>query len=72
MPTVKQLRTKWGMSQQELATKAGLGITTVGRMEAGKPVQKSSVTLVAHVLGVKPETITGVVVKKMVQPRTKG
>ena len=61
MPTVKELREAKGWSQQELATRASVTIHTVGRMEKRKPVQRTSLVLVAQALGVTPEQVEGVV-----------
>ncbi len=60
MPSIKELRVTKGWSQMELATRAGLSITTIVNMEAGKPVQRTTMLLVTRVLEVKPEDVTGI------------
>ena len=71
MPTVRELREQMGWSQTELAMRAGLSIHTIGAMEQGKPVQKSTLILVAHALMVKSDQITGVNVVNRVLDRGK-
>ncbi len=69
MPTVKELRTAMGLTQTDLAVRAGVGIVAVGRLERGEPVLRSTLNLVAHALFVKPEEITGVKVVNRVLKR---
>lgn len=60
MPTVKELRESRGWTQPDLAVKAGVSVAVISRMENGKPIQKTSLLLVAHTLMVSVDQITGV------------
>jgi transcriptional regulator with XRE-family HTH domain len=58
MATIKELRNKLGISQEELAKRAGVGEATIMRMENGqKNTHKSIIKLVAMTLGADPESI---------------
>jgi len=53
---LKQLREKLGLSQEEVALKAGLGIKQVGRLERGENDPRfSTVFLIGLGLGLTPE-----------------
>lgn len=52
MATLRELRQERGMTQFELAYRAGISIPALRRMEQGKPVLATSVRLVAGVLGI--------------------
>ncbi len=68
MPTLKEIREQRGMTQFELAYKAGISISAVRRMENGAGVLATSVRLVAAALGVEVADIEGVnVVNRMVK-----
>lgn len=60
MPTVKELRVSKGWSQQELATRAGVGIHAVGRLEKGDSVYKATLSQICQAIEVDPSEITGV------------
>lgn len=51
MSTVKALRVEKGWSQSELANRAGVGIQTIYRIEAGHAVTKSIKAAVCLALG---------------------
>lgn len=58
MTDVRTLRNRLGLTQPELAVQAGVSISSISRMESGKKPNKSTLKLVAAVLGVAPEAIT--------------
>ena len=60
MPTLKDIREKRGMTQFELASRAGISIPAVRRMETGAGVLATTAKLVAGALGVPVESIEGV------------
>lgn len=45
------LRVRVGLTQAELAEKAGVGIATVNRAEAGLPINESSLRAISGALG---------------------
>lgn len=58
MKSIKEIRESRGISQQELATKAGIGIATLSRFELGKcRPHKSTLAVIALALGVQPNYI---------------
>lgn len=61
MSTIKELREKANLTQDELAYKAGINSSTISNMETGKPVRKLMVNLVCDALGVSSNDVTGVV-----------
>ena len=67
MPTIRELRVNKGLSQQALASKAGVAIGTVNRMEAGNPVSALAFHAVCAALDVSPDTVTGVVIANRVK-----
>jgi transcriptional regulator with XRE-family HTH domain len=51
-------RMRGGMSQEDLARKAGIGRTTIHNIEAGKRIIRlENLVKIADVLGVKPEDL---------------
>jgi transcriptional regulator with XRE-family HTH domain len=52
MNSIRDLRRAKGWSQQALASRAGIGIQTVVRMEKGRPTLGPMVDAVATALGV--------------------
>jgi len=55
---VKLERESRGLSQQELATKAGIGIATLSRLENGKnKPNKATLAVLARALGVNLKNI---------------
>jgi transcriptional regulator with XRE-family HTH domain len=51
---VRSSRKAQGLTQSEVAERAGLGVRTVRNLEAGKPVQPGTLGLVLRALGVEP------------------
>lgn len=60
MPTIRELRIGRKWSQQHLADLAGVSSQTISKMERGRPVQRTSILLVAQTLEVDPSEVTGV------------
>ncbi len=60
---IKRLRTSWGMSQIELATKADVHIQSLGKIERGKTTKLNQKTLrgLAYALQIPPEYLDSVV-----------
>lgn len=54
---LRKYRTEKGMTQSELAKKAGLGINTISNYESGKtyPQNREVYTILANILGVNPD-----------------
>lgn len=61
MPTIKQLREKKGLTQEQLAQRTGVTHTSINRYENGRtrPIAVVRQSL-ARVLGVKPDEIENV------------
>jgi len=58
MKNIKQLRELKGLTQQELATRAGIGLATLSRLELGKCTpNKSTIAVIASALEVEPGEI---------------
>ena len=55
--TLKALREKRGLSQEDMARTAGIGRSTLVHLENGADVRLSKVTAVARVLGVEIEPV---------------
>jgi transcriptional regulator with XRE-family HTH domain len=53
-PALRYWRTRAFLRQTELATRAGVGIQSVHRGEAGKPLQLATVRKLAEALDVTP------------------
>lgn len=56
--TIKELRQHKGWSQQELASRAGVSISSVVRAERGTSSNKSTLRLLAQALGVDVEELS--------------
>lgn len=55
LPSLRKMRESRFLTQQELAERAGLALTTVARLEAGKTVARlRTVRTLAKALGCKP------------------
>ena len=54
---LRKYRTKKGLTQTELAKKAGLGLNTISNYEGGKtyPQNREVYTILADILGVSPD-----------------
>lgn len=55
--TIADLRTLAGLTQQELGDRAGLSSTTLGRIERGETLTKTSAVALAHILDVDESEI---------------
>jgi len=60
LPRLREIRIEAWMSQQALAHKAGLGIQTVVRADAGRNVEPDTARKLAAALGVTVETLLDV------------
>jgi len=58
--SIRAIREREGISQMQLATRAGVSLPVISRMETGKPVQSISFRVVCQALGVDPDAVTGV------------
>jgi len=55
MKSIKELRESRGFSQQDLASKAGIGVATISRIEQGKnKPNNATLSVIAAALNVKP------------------
>jgi len=62
MTTVKQLRIKQFLSQEDLAKKSGMTVSTINRLENGKQKPRfATIRKLAKALNVKPENIKWIV-----------
>lgn len=60
-PTIKALRKNLGLTQTQLAEKAGVSKPTIIKLERGeKPAMRSMLVCVCLALGVEPEDVTNV------------
>ena len=57
MPTLRELRLRAVLTQEELAHKAGVSRTTVVAAEKGKRPRPKTIRAVAKALGVAPQEI---------------
>jgi transcriptional regulator with XRE-family HTH domain len=55
---VKQLRKDHGLTQEDLAAKAGLGIATIQRVEGGAPPSSATIASIAAAFGLSPVALT--------------
>jgi transcriptional regulator with XRE-family HTH domain len=55
---VRKLRLERALSQEELASKAGVDRATIMRMERGQAVRPNTLRRVARALGVQPVRLT--------------
>src|SRR5262245_55892413 len=55
---IKQLRKEHGLTQDDLAAKAGLGIATIQRVEAGAPPSPTTTASIAAAFGLSAPTLT--------------
>src|SRR5881392_2264852 len=55
---IKQLRKDHGLTQEDLAAKAGLGIATVQRVEGGAPPSPATTASIAAAFGLSPVVLT--------------
>lgn len=70
MTTIKQLREKQFLSQEDLAKKSEMTVSTINRLEKGKQKPRlNTIRKLAKALKVKPETIS--FDKKVVDKLTK-
>lgn len=56
---LKEQRKRAGFSQSELARRAGIGQSSVNRIEAGETLHPRNILEIARVLGTTPEYLTG-------------
>jgi transcriptional regulator with XRE-family HTH domain len=54
---IAQLRLERDLTQQELATKAGLSMRTIAYAEAGRDIRVSTLWLIAEALGVTTDDL---------------
>lgn len=64
MVTIRELREQANLSQMQLAIKAGVTIPVISRIENGHLVSRSSFLHVCRALGVDPDTVTGVQIRR--------
>lgn len=69
MPTVRELRKGKKMSQGDLAKIAGVGLTTIHRLEKGHDVNPATLKAVADALEVQVSEITGVHILSRVEEK---
>lgn len=55
MPTLKQIREKQNLTQEELSEKSGISVRTIQRIEAGTPPKGYTLKTLAKALGI-PES----------------
>jgi transcriptional regulator with XRE-family HTH domain len=55
---VKQLRKEHGLTQEDLAAKAGLGVATVQRVERGEHPSAATIASIASAFGLSPTALT--------------
>lgn len=60
MTTIRELREKAGLTQNELAGKALVSYASISRAENGKGISKTSLLLICRALGVSEGEVTGV------------
>lgn len=60
MATIRELRKQKNWTQQELADRAGLGLSTVIRLESGRAVNTATIKALARVLQTSVSAIDGV------------
>ena len=60
MPSIQELRTARGWSQEELARRAIVSFRTVNRLERGEIVSVLTLRRVCAALGVDPDEVTQV------------
>lgn len=60
MATVRELRKAKRWTQASLADRAGIGISTIIRLEKGRAVNFATIKAIARVLQVKVEAIDGI------------
>ena len=68
--SIRALRVRRALSQQDLAREAGINVTTVFRLESGLTAQARPVTIrrLAEALGVSPEVLTSFQVPLLLEP----
>lgn len=62
MATVRELRKLKHWTQESLADRAGVGVSTIIRLEQGNAVNFATIKVIAKVLQVKVEEIDGVTI----------
>jgi transcriptional regulator with XRE-family HTH domain len=55
---IRQLRKEHGLTQEDLAAKAGLGIATIQRLERGESPSAASIASIAAAFALSPEALT--------------
>lgn len=55
---IRQLRKEHGLTQDDLAAKAGLGIATIQRVERGDPPSAATIASIAAALTLSPDALT--------------
>ena len=59
VPRLRDIRERRLLTQPELAAVAGLGLSTIVRMEAGRPCRISNIRKVATALGLRADELLG-------------
>lgn len=55
---IRQLRKEHGLTQDDLAAKAGLGVATIQRVERGEPPSAATIASIAAAFALSPEALT--------------
>lgn len=55
---IRQLRKEHGLTQEDLAAKAGLGVATIQRLERGEAPSASTIASIAAALCLTPDSLT--------------